>query len=85
MRLAKNPNLGRQRNRRAVWLGNEGQLRFDQAVASPSPGRWRVAQGSLQRALEAFDLLEKEGALVTSSIKLRNETVARQARCTKEL
>ncbi len=83
--LVSHPDLGRLRNRRALFLSLEGELRFEQAVAKPTRAHWQVAQDAQRGALEAFAALEKEEALAGSLATVRAETLTRAARCTQEL
>lgn len=67
--LAKNPGLGRIRNLQAIWLAAQGELRFKQATAAQSKRAWKEAEESLQRAMDAFNLLEKDAALTGASTR----------------
>ncbi len=83
--LAKNPSLGRLRNRRALWVASESEFLLGRAIARPGKQAWGVARQALQRALDGFDALEKEGALVGSVDHARQQARDGLARCLKEL
>lgn len=83
--LNKQPDLARLRNRRAIWLGLEGEYLHGQALLSPSRQAWEAARAAEQRALDAFGVLEKEGALVGAAEKQRKGVLERLARSEKEL